>query len=102
VPECRFRKASSRHPMPTKAKKELRVLEEFIQHPAPLQRKTASRKTASVDMAPTPSVSSFSSSSSLRKTFNGLPRELRDYIYELVYDEDLYVVLGRRPLRAEP
>ena len=101
MPECRFRKASSRHPMPTKAKKELRVLEEFIQHPAPLQRKTASRKTASVDMAPTPSVSS-SSSSSLRKTFNGLPRELRDYIYELVYDEDLYVVLGRRPLRAEP
>ncbi|KAM0690902.1 hypothetical protein Q7P36_009672 [Cladosporium allicinum] len=51
-------------------------------------------------MAPTPSASS-SSSSSLRKTFNGLPRELRDYIYELVYDRDLYVVLGRRLLRVE-
>ncbi|KAM0690227.1 hypothetical protein Q7P36_008994 [Cladosporium allicinum] len=70
----------------------LRVLEDSN---PPSSRENDITQDGSVDMAPTPSVSS-SSSSSLRKTFNGLSRELRDYIYELVYDEDLYVVLGRR------
>ena len=79
----------------------LRVLEEFS-IPSPSSETGSIMQNGSVDMAPTPSVSSSSSSSLLRKTFNGLPRELRDYIYEFVYDEDLYVVLGRRPLRAEP
>ena len=75
----------------------LRVLEEFS-IPSPSSETGSIMQNGSVDMAPTPSVSSSSSSSSslLRKTFNGLPRELRDYIYEFVYDEDLYVVLGRR------
>jgi hypothetical protein len=82
------------HTPPTKAKKELCVLEDF--NIPPSSRENDITQDGSVDMAPTPSVSSSSSSSSLRKTFNGLPRELRDYIYELVYGEDLYVVLGRR------
>ena len=73
----------------------LRVLEEFS-IPSPSSETGSIMQNGSVDMAPTPSVSSSSSSSLLRKTFNGLPRELRDYIYEFVYDEDLYVVLGRR------
>jgi len=41
-------------------------------------------------------LSSTSSSSSTPKTLNGLPRELRDAIYELVFNEEVLVVLGRR------
>jgi hypothetical protein len=34
----------------------------------------------------------------LLKTLNGLPRELRDAIYDLNFDEDVLVVFGRRGL----
>ena len=44
--------------------------------------------------------SSTSSSSSMRKTLNGLSRELRDVIYELVFNEEVLVVLGRRGILA--
>jgi hypothetical protein len=76
----------------------LRLLGEF-NIPSP-SNETATNTQNHSDEAQTPPFSSSSSSSpsSLLKTLNGLPRELRDAIYELTFDEDVYVVLGRRSI----
>jgi hypothetical protein len=73
----------------------LRLLEQF-NIPSPSNETAANTQNHSSEaQTPPPSSSSSSASSSLLKTLNGLPRELRDAINELAFDE-IYVVLGRR------
>jgi hypothetical protein len=74
----------------------LRLLEQFSIPPPSNETAANTQNHSDEAQTPSPSPSSSSASSSLLKTLNGLPRELRDAIYELTFDEEIYVVLGRR------
>jgi hypothetical protein len=74
----------------------LRLLGQFNIPPPSNETAASTQNDSEEAQTPSPSSSSSSYSSSLLKTLNGLPRELRDAIYELTFDEEIYVVLGRR------